>query len=77
MRDPKPSDVQCPAGEMTRGKYSQNKADVLCRIAGNLRDAKGAICCNNYADCAIWRAMKDAEAKHKKVPVATHAHGDV
>ena len=58
----------CPAGEVTKGPFSRNKADILCRIADNLRPADGSSCCSDYAACKLYQAVREKEMENKKIP---------
>lgn len=57
--------IQCPAGQERHPVLSPHAMDVECRIQGNLRPAayggKPAICCDNYADCMVWKQTQVLE----------------
>lgn len=71
----KPSDVQCPAGELTRGTLSHNRADVRCHADGMLLKAEGSPCVDCYTGCVIWKLQKESDWAHKKLgkPEMMHA----
>lgn len=58
--------VKCPAGEVANPLLSRNKHDVMCRVHGTLRPAQGAICCDRYWECGIWKAHKQIEMDKRR-----------
>lgn len=59
-------EIRCPAGADVHPVLSPNPLDVVCRIQGGLRPARGpdgeaVVCCSEYTRCRIWTLHKDIE----------------